>query len=93
MTKKIYNSAIYNSDKGYIPDECDDQITNTKIVLPPACFQKCVQCLKENPNPHFQCCYICYRVSSLCFICTNLNMYMLLVIYGTKCPFSLSSSY
>ncbi|VVC36879.1 Zinc finger, RING/FYVE/PHD-type [Cinara cedri] len=58
----ILNELSNSSDNGYLPDDTDIQgaIKCTNLP-PPACFQTCLQCRKENPNPYFQYCFICFR--------------------------------
>lgn len=64
----VANDISEHSDgTGYFPeniDETDDQNGVSKKRPPPACFKKCVQCQKLNPNPYFQYCLSCYRVSN-----------------------------
>lgn len=66
----IFNETTYSSDSdGYSPEDKDIQgtIKKTHAIPPPACFRTCLQCGKENPNPYFQYCFKCYRVSNHLF--------------------------
>uniref|UniRef100_A0A2S2NP85 Uncharacterized protein n=2 Tax=Schizaphis graminum TaxID=13262 RepID=A0A2S2NP85_SCHGA len=65
VTKNIINCDKSTlDDKGYFPDDSDVTLTSSKTkVPPPACFKICLQCKKDNPNPYFQYCYVCFRVS------------------------------
>lgn len=53
-------------DEGYLPDLSDSAAdSNWRLKWPtPACFQNCLQCGKTNPNPFFQYCHVCFRVSN-----------------------------
>ncbi|XP_022175656.1 E3 ubiquitin-protein ligase Mdm2-like isoform X2 [Myzus persicae] len=57
------DKTLLGTDHGYLPDDTDVcQVSNPKTDLPPpACFQQCLQCRKENPNPYFQYCFVCFR--------------------------------
>ncbi|KAF0757715.1 E3 ubiquitin-protein ligase Mdm2-like [Aphis craccivora] len=58
---EIFNDTLPDIDNGHNEDT-DYQSTTPNINLPPpACFPKCLQCLKENENPYFQFCYTCFR--------------------------------
>ncbi|XP_025192309.1 protein Mdm4-like [Melanaphis sacchari] len=62
ITKNIINCDKIDTENGYLPDDTDVQVTSSKTHLPPpACFKTCLQCRKENPNPYFQYCFVCFR--------------------------------
>uniref|UniRef100_A0A2S2Q676 Uncharacterized protein n=1 Tax=Sipha flava TaxID=143950 RepID=A0A2S2Q676_9HEMI len=60
----VCDIPILDSDIGYLPDDSDTKLSLQKNKWPtPACFKKCLQCLKENSNPYFQYCFTCFKVS------------------------------
>ncbi|XP_060859946.1 protein Mdm4-like [Metopolophium dirhodum] len=62
VTNNIINRYDTLPDNGYNPDDTDGRVTTPKTDLPPpACFKTCLQCRKENPNPYFQYCFVCFR--------------------------------
>lgn len=62
----VSNLSSKSSDNGYLADETDNSVVKSQSNLPPpACFKTCLQCRKENPNPYFQFCYLCFRVSKI----------------------------
>lgn len=61
VTNNIINCDDY-PDNGYNPEDTDGRVNTPKTDLPPpACFKTCLQCRKENPNPYFQYCFVCFR--------------------------------
>ncbi|XP_060844266.1 protein Mdm4-like isoform X4 [Rhopalosiphum padi] len=63
VNKNIINcDKTILDDKGYFPDDSDVTLTTSKTnAPPPACFKICLQCKKENSNPYFQYCFVCFR--------------------------------
>ncbi|XP_025424895.1 E3 ubiquitin-protein ligase Mdm2-like isoform X2 [Sipha flava] len=58
----VCDIPILDSDIGYLPDDSDTKLSLQKNKWPtPACFKKCLQCLKENSNPYFQYCFTCFK--------------------------------
>ncbi|KAL4127250.1 hypothetical protein QTP88_011429 [Uroleucon formosanum] len=61
---KVTNNIIDCDDTipdGYCPEDTDGRVTPKTDLPPPACFKTCLQCRKENPNPYFQYCFVCFR--------------------------------
>lgn len=73
FTKKTIDSNIveHGSDTSHFQDNTDETTDNQKVYQktdskkkpPPACFKKCAQCQKLNPNPYYQYCMSCFEVS------------------------------
>ncbi|XP_016656910.1 uncharacterized protein LOC100162540 isoform X2 [Acyrthosiphon pisum] len=63
VTNNIINCDDTLQDNGYNPDciDTDGRVTPKTELPPPACFKTCLQCRKENPNPYFQYCFVCFR--------------------------------